>query len=181
MTTPPTFISGAILTAANMNSVGLWLTKAQTIGSAVSSVAVTGAFSADYDNYKILVSGGVGTIDGSLQMQLGSTVTGYYYGANGATFAGVGDPAGAVNAARWENVGRGGPNGLSMSIELQNPFLANNTFGQWTWTVNSTSGRTRVAGGYLNNTTSYTGFTLIAESGTWTGGTIAVYGYKGTV
>jgi hypothetical protein len=42
MATPPDFSSGAVLTAAQMNSVGLWLVKTQTVGTAVSSVAVTG-------------------------------------------------------------------------------------------------------------------------------------------
>jgi hypothetical protein len=37
----------------------LTLIKTQTIGTAVSSVTVTGAFSTTYDNYKIIVSGGV--------------------------------------------------------------------------------------------------------------------------
>lgn len=176
-----TYTAGQVLTAASLNANfaagGLQLIKTQTIGTAVSSVAVTGAFSTTYDNYKILVSGGVGSTDGSLQLQLGSTTTGYYYGANGATFAGTTDPAGAVNTANWANVGRGSTNGLYMNADLQNPFLAKNTFGQWTWIVNSTTGRARSTGAYLNDTTSYTGFTLIAEAGTWTGGTIAVFGY----
>jgi hypothetical protein len=34
-----------------------------------------------------------------------------------------------------------------------------------------------MTGGFLNDSTSYTGFTIIAETGTLTGGTIAVYGY----
>jgi hypothetical protein len=42
MATPPDFSSGAVLTAAQMNSVGLWLVKTQTVGTTVSSVAVTG-------------------------------------------------------------------------------------------------------------------------------------------
>jgi len=48
--TYPSFTSGDILTAADMNAVGLWLVKTQTVGTAVSSVQVTGAFSSTYDN-----------------------------------------------------------------------------------------------------------------------------------
>jgi hypothetical protein len=33
-------------------------------------------------------------------------------------------------------------------------------------------------GGFLNNTTSYTAFTFTPSSGTLTGGTIRVYGYR---
>jgi hypothetical protein len=35
-----------------------------------------------------------------------------------------------------------------------------------------------VFGGYLNDATSYTAFTITASSGTMTGGTITVYGYR---
>ena len=50
MATPPTFSSGSVLTAAQMNAVGLWLVKTQTVGTAVSSVSVTDVFSSNYDN-----------------------------------------------------------------------------------------------------------------------------------
>jgi hypothetical protein len=32
-------------------------------------------------------------------------------------------------------------------------------------------------GGLVNDTTSYTGFTLLCESGTFSSGTVTVYGY----
>jgi hypothetical protein len=34
-----------------------------------------------------------------------------------------------------------------------------------------------MTGAFLNNSTSYTGFTIIPETGTLTGGTVDVYGY----
>jgi hypothetical protein len=33
-------------------------------------------------------------------------------------------------------------------------------------------------GGFLNDTTAYTGFTILASTGNLTGGTIRVYGYQ---
>ncbi len=48
--TYPSFSAGDILTAADMNAVGLWLVKTQTVGTAVASVTVTDAFSSTYDN-----------------------------------------------------------------------------------------------------------------------------------
>ena len=64
-----TYTAGEVLTAASLNanfsfvasSGGLVLVKTQTIGTTVSSVEVTGAFSSTYDNYKIIVSGGAGS------------------------------------------------------------------------------------------------------------------------
>jgi hypothetical protein len=181
-----TYTAGQVLTAASLNANlsfastngGLVLVKTQTIGTAVSSVAVTGAFSTDYDAYKIVISGGVGSGNGSLQLQLGSTTTGYYGGFGGSTFAGVADAGGYANAANFQNVGRGSTNTLQMSVELQNPFDTKNTYAQYSFIVNdSGAGRARMTGAFLNNSTSYTGFTIVVETGTLTGGTIAVYGY----
>ena len=94
--TYPTFNSGDVLTAAEMNAVGLWLVKTQTIGTAVSSVTVTGAFSTDYDAYQIVVTGG--TFNTTLVwgvFQFSSAHTTGYYGA--AQFI---DTAGAATALR---------------------------------------------------------------------------------
>jgi len=179
MTTPPTFSSGAVLTAAQMNSVGLWLVKTQTIGSAVSSVAVTGAFSADYENYKIIVSGGVSSVANFIGFILTGSVTQYYNANAGVTYAGAAFVGGASNAANWASLGSGFVgNGLQANIELQNPFAAKYTFMQAS--ALSLVFATPVIG-YHGLATSYSGFTISASTGTFTGGTIAVYGYKGTV
>ncbi len=74
----PVFATGDVLNASDMNAVGLWLVKSQTIGTGVSSVTVTGAFSANYDRYKITVSGGVASTPLDIRLTLGSTATGYY-------------------------------------------------------------------------------------------------------
>jgi hypothetical protein len=181
-----TYTAGQVLTAASLNSNlsfastngGLVLVSATTIGSAVSSVTVSSAFSATYDAYKIVVSGGVGSGNGSLQLQLGSTTSGYYGGFGGSTFAGVSDAGGYSNTAYFPNVGRGSTNTLQMSVELQNPFDTKNTYAQYSFIVNdSAAGRARMTGAFLNNSTSYTAFTIVVETGTLTGGTVAVYGY----
>jgi hypothetical protein len=59
---------------------GLTLIKTQTIGSAVPSVVVSDAFSDDYENYKITITGGVGSTDSTFSLALGSQTTGYYAG-----------------------------------------------------------------------------------------------------
>ena len=58
--TYPTFTNGQVLPASDLNAIGLWLVKSQTVGTGVSSVTVSNAFSADFDNYRIIYSGGVG-------------------------------------------------------------------------------------------------------------------------
>ena len=50
MATPPDFSSGAVLTAAQMNSVGLWKVGNGTLSG--SSTDIVGCFSSNYDVYK---------------------------------------------------------------------------------------------------------------------------------
>jgi hypothetical protein len=157
---------------------GLRLIKKQTIGSGVTSVAVTSAFSATYENYKIIVSGGVGSTAASINLQLGSTTTGYYNAGVYATFAGAGPTTTAqANAANWSQCGFFSTNGMHANIDLISPFATKNTVVNATAHQLQTSGVGLFNGGYLNDTTSYTAFTLLAGSGTMTGGTIYVYGY----
>jgi hypothetical protein len=178
MATPPDFSVAQVLTAAHMNAVGLWLVKTQTIGTAVTDVTVTGAFSADYDVYKITVTGGAGSAGGSLELQLGTTTTGYYAAMSGVTYATTAAALTADNnAARWTNAGSINTSSLSMNIELTNPFLTENTFIFGQGLTGTVTGRTLT--GILNDTTSYTGFKIFASgANTLTGGTIRVYGYR---
>ena len=181
MTAPPTFVSGAVLTSAQMSAVGLWLIKTQTVGTAVSSVTVTGAFSADYDNYLILMSGGTGSDSASISIKLGASVTGYYgfmvYG-DSATNTPLG--AGRNNTAQLNFIGGQIAGQASQArLEVLNPFKAaytkflNGSY-QNAGNYGTMQGEHRVA-------TSFTSFILAPDTGTLTGGTIAVYGYKGTV
>ena len=178
MATPPTFSSGAVLTAAQMNSVGLWLVKTQTIGTAVASVTVSDAFSADYDNYKITISGGgASSAQQPINLVLGSSTT-TYYGA----FIYSNISTGTVSSAPFNNTtsflyaGGADINVVNLNVELQNPFLAKYTNIQ-ALTVGYANLRGSAMGEHETNT-SFTSFKLTPFSGTLTGGTIKVYGYR---
>ena len=157
-------------------SPGLVFISATTIGSAVSSVTVSGAFSSTYDSYRILLTGGQGSNVGqALELQLGATVTGYYAAYSGVTYStGAAFLATDNNATGWKRVGGTLTSGLSSDITLHGPNLAKNTYFTGGIII-TTSART--AQGYLANTTQYTDFTIIAGVGTLTGGEIRVYGY----
>jgi len=176
MATPPDFTAGQVLTAAQMNAIGLWHVSRTTIGSAVSSVTVSDAFSADYDSYKIIVAGGAGSTAIALRMTLGATTTGYSFGELLSLYASPGVIAqGASNAAYW-TVGRANTSAISANVEISSPFLAEYTRQTSAWANNDAFGH---GGGELNNTTSYTAFTIVTSTGTLTGGTIDVYGFRG--
>ena len=154
---------------------GMTLLKKQTIGSAVTSVTVTNAFSASFPNYKIMISSGVSSVSGYIGLRLGATAANYYSGlastlySTGNLFA-----ERTNNGANFGQAGWGGTNFISLDVNLINPFLTKETL------INGGFAGTSVAGsmaGYQASATSFTDFTLIPASGTLTGGTIYVYGY----
>jgi hypothetical protein len=171
-------VDTTLFTALGGAYPGLRLVKKQTIGNGVSSVNVTGAFSATYDNYKILISGGVGSTGADLQLSLDGITTGYYscltYQNFGSTVV-IG--AAANNAARWSWTGAGSTAALTMNLDLIAPNLAKPKIANAIYNelgINATNGISRQ---YNGSTTQATGLTVTPSGGTLTGGTIYVYGY----
>ena len=157
---------------------GLVLVKTQTIGSAVSSVAVTSAFSSTYDNYKIVINGGVGSTDIDLGLQLGATTTGYYHSmVYGSYAAGSPTNAAGANGSNFQYSGNADTGMIQANIEVLAPNLAKKTSMSANFARMLTGGIAGSHNGFLNNTTQYTDFTIVASTGTLTGGTIYVYGY----
>ena len=175
----PDFRPGEVLTAAAMESIGLWLVKTQTVGTGVSSVVVNDAFSSTYDNYFITMAGGTGSSAAAINMQLNGSSTGYYgflvYGAStGSAITGVGEN----NVANFAFVGGIGVGGQAahVSCHIYGPALATYTklnvgFYQNSNLYGNFGGEHRVG-------SSFTGFTIAPGVGTLTGGTIRVYGYR---
>jgi hypothetical protein len=171
----PDFSPGEVWTAQAADSIGLWLVKSQAIGTGVSSVTVTDAFSAQFDNYKITVAGGVGTVAGALNLRLGAKVTGYRSALNYNAWAGTPLAIGSTTATSMVYAGSIQTDALYANIEIFNPFLATNTLATGYYNTLTAAGTSIMQ---TSDTTQYTEFTLIASSGTLTGGTIRVYGYR---
>jgi hypothetical protein len=154
------------------------LISSTTIGSAVSSVVVSNVFSSTYDNYRVVVGGGTATTTGDLGFTFNGSATGYgsklFYGSfsdNGVVALGI------SNGSSFTYAGGYSTSALSMNLDVFGPNLAKPT------RVGSNFGAQPLGGaGSYNGThsvaTAYTGFTVTANSGTMTGGTISVYGYK---
>jgi phosphate-selective porin len=158
---------------------GLRLVKKQTIASGVTSQAVTDAFSATYENYKILVTGGVASTGTTLLLKLNGITTGYYTSMVYVPFSGTATPAGInqANAAYFNWAGGGSTASLYADIDIQNPFTAKPKVGKGTFLELSTTGNSAASHFYNASTASATAFTIEVFSGTMTGGTIYVYGY----
>ena len=172
----PVFASGDVLNASDMNAVGLWLVKSQTIGTAVSSVTVSDAFTSNYPNYRIVVSNCVPSTTLSINITLGATATNYSWSGYYV------DPAtGTLNAnssggtTSWASFMPATTAGLNGFFDLIDPQLARPTK---IFAANSRDGLTIDYQGLLKDTTAYTAFTLTTTTGTLTGGTVRVYGFK---
>lgn len=150
-----------------------------TVGNAVSSVTVT-AFSALYDNYKIIYTGGVGSAaQADLRLSLGGITTGYYGAQFGATWNTSGFAGrGINNQSSWIYAGFSSTTVAILSVDLFGPFTGTRKYfaGQTQYTnVNEMYG---ISVGEVTSTASATAFTITPSTGTITGGTIRVYGYR---
>jgi hypothetical protein len=141
-------------------------------------VTVTNAFSATYDNYLLTYNGGSQSLNSNIDLQLSGSTTGY----NSVllyTSSTSGSPQAAStnNTANWVWVGGAEAGQAShMSVNLMNPFLT-----QYTKMRNGSyqnSNNYGICNGEHRVASSYTGFVMIASAGTFTGGTIRVYGYR---
>ena len=172
--------AGEVLTAADLNAyAGLVLVKTQTIAPSptVTTVAVTGVFSADFDNYRVIIEG----VDGPagvnrMAIQFGATTTGYY-GSMYRDRSDGGDTATsrADNGANADIGIIGATSDTMISIDIGGPFAARRTTFSGTYHGSTYSG---FSGALLADTNSYTAFTIIATTGSMRNGTIRVYGYN---
>ena len=175
-------VAGGVPTwAAPGGGGGTDLISTTTIGTTVSTVAVSSAFSATYDNYLIIISGGVGSGNSNLTLQLGSTTSGYYFfGYYGLASSSTLNVSNGNGTANFSFVGAGSTNSLNSIITVQSPNLAKRTH------INAAGSRSNSSvnpvvnriDGFEDSNTQHTAFTIGCDSGTMTGGTIRVYGYK---
>jgi hypothetical protein len=171
-------VDSTLFTALGGAYPGLRLVKKQTVGSAVTSVVVTSAFSATYENYKILYTGGVGSTNIELRFGLNGITNNHYsqlmYGtfASNVTVSGVN--GGGAAAANFAYTGYASTANAFLELELFNPFATRTKFGRGTYITPTNNGISQV---FIDSTTSASAFTITCPSGTITGGTIYVYGY----
>ncbi len=146
--------------------------------SGVSSQSVNDVFSATYDSY-FLISQVVASTTADIQLRVrvgGADLTTSTY-IKGEYYIGLRENAAFASATNSTStnlalVGTDSGYPSFSYVQISQPFLADETV------INSqSSGRhTRTVGGMVNNNTSYTGFTLLASTGTITG-SVSVFGY----
>jgi hypothetical protein len=193
MATPPDFTAGAILTAAQMNAIGVFrittctVTSAGgtsatasngviTVGAGNTSITVDNAFSADYDVYRVVYSGGVGSTTADLGLRLGAATTNYAYQLLFGAYANVAQASGGTGADKFPVVGGGSSSIATLDANILSPFDATK-FTTISSIINSGSGAGPFTGQH-RTAASYSGFTIIPSAGNLTGGKIRVYGIR---
>jgi hypothetical protein len=160
-------------------ATGLTLVKAQTVGSGVSSVTVSDAFSSTYANYLITTSGILASQNQNSSLQFGTTTTGYYWHGTYGNFSSSSVSGGnGNNSSGFTSVLTHTTTSSNMLFHAHAPYLSTVTVVNWRGSQVTTDGLSFQYQGFLNNTTSYTSFKLTPGDGTLTGGTIYVYGYN---
>jgi hypothetical protein len=162
--------------SAWQNMDGLTLIAKANIGTTVSSVVVSNIFNATYDAYKIIISGGVGSTGANLQLRVGGASSNYAHGVILLTYstAAVGG-ASEASGAQFGFIGSMATTYLNVNCDLVNPFLAKPTYMGANY---AGTGQGGLSAGVHTTATSYTEFSIFPSSGTMTGGTIYVYGYR---
>jgi hypothetical protein len=160
-----------------LGSSALEFISADTIGSGVSSHTWSGTFSSAYDSYRIVCSGGTASNTTILRLQLGSDTSNHKsnaFSGNYATTTLAGNIAN--NVGYFDYAGSVRPEGISGIIDLEGPFLTGKT--GFTSTSDKAVNTASLATGFLNANTSFTQFRIFPQTGTMTGGKLAVYGYR---
>lgn len=175
----PVFAAGDVLNASDMNAVGLWLVKTQTVGTGVSTVDVTSCFSSTYDNYFIAYSNVDFSVDATgLLFRFGTTAspvtTNYKFGGRYWNYSSTGADVIQSNPGNWE-VGGTETDIISNGFFVYGPNLASRSTYAAQYARSDSS---FVFSGIHDAATQHTGFYLYPSSGTMTGGTIRVYGYR---
>jgi hypothetical protein len=170
----PDFSPGEVLTAAAMDSIGLWLvTTASWTGS--NTVTISNCFSSTYDAYRIMVVSGTSASSGDISMTLGpSSSSNYAHQLVFGAYANTPQASGSTGNASWPVAGGSGAGTIVVNADVFAPNLA-----QWSAigaTTATPTGAGYFAGNFRANTV-FTNFTLTAGS-TVTGATVRVYGYR---
>lgn len=188
--TYPSFSAGDVLTAADMNAVGLWKIETKDV-TAVATIDFTSVFSTNYRGYLIEWNYTQNTSTGDLYLQFrdsgGVIASNYTWGYGGSyTSSGVGQFAQfsyQTTAATTCFIGSGATatNKTSGRLELFNPQDSTIVFGAGqgvSLNYAATLTHVNIVGGITHNATATrTGFRLLTNAGTMTG-KFSLYGIR---
>jgi hypothetical protein len=199
-----TFTTGEVLTASDtntyLNNGGLVAivpssvtngsiiagTASATVSATQPNVVLKGVFSSTFDGYRVVISnltlsgtGYTNIIYARMHDGTNPSNVSYAYGViyvdqGSGTLGSDRDTGGTVGVP----IGRGNNSAFNTSFDVLNPFTAAyTTFAQLNYS-NGYNGFAGAGGGVHAVATSYSALYIAPLSGTMTGGTITVYGYR---
>lgn len=190
MATPPTFTAGQVLTAAQMNAVGLWkVTPSSVSGSGVTlssgtvvlngatSAVINDCFPSDFKNFRVVISNISGSTSAQdILFQLRSTsnvTTNYQSGGAFWTYAGS---SGAITSLT-NRIPCGGASNTAKTNATLDVFNPNQTLSTGYTSIVQNFDAFVIYGGQNTNITAYSNCGFGVASGTITG-EISFYGYR---
>lgn len=190
MATPPVFTTGAVLTAAQMNAVGLWEVASASFSgiTAASPLVLSNVLTTDYPHYKIVMSWTQATAAGYLNIRLrnsgGLISTSTYDTQTLENYGSSVVASGSLNQSAWINLA------YNYNLGFQSFFNADITFATVAQptALNGTGMTKRTGGGgnYMycqwntnmeNTATIATGLNIYPDGGSMTG-SYKIYGYR---
>ena len=141
-----------------------------------ASTTFSSVFSATYQAYLVTFTNVLGTAADDFNLQLGATSTGYYFGGFGVPPSGAGANLQGSNVSGFRVSTTSTTKYTGGNLWLWNPFLSVETTYQTVRINPDTIGNMGPIQGFLNNTTSYTAFTMLMASGSFSAGTVNIYG-----
>jgi len=141
-----------------------------------SSMVFTGVFSSTYNNYLIVMDNANASSDNSyFRLQLGSATSNYKWGMGALSESGLAFQAGSTSDTAW-SIGRSHTVGNGVICTVFNP---NSALPTGVVSTGSLTGSTSYfSSGSQTDSTQFTAFTLTPSLGTWSSGTVNIYGYS---
>jgi hypothetical protein len=179
----PDFSPGEVLTAAAMDSIGLWKV-AEFSATSGTQLVCNNAFNNDFLNYRVLINLRTSGAAGNVTFQLGSSNSLYRYGVleirtvgsgTNQYGSGITSTSSAIIGPRFD-----AGNQSSASMDIFAPNIAQQT----TWSLNSmtTIGDNAtgpfVGGGWHVSSVAYPNITFFLSAGAIVQMNVRVYGYR---
>jgi hypothetical protein len=182
----PDFSPGEVLTAAAMDSIGLWKVAEGALSG--STTDFVGCFTSDFDNYRIVINSIAFNIAGDLYFRFLNgttplTTATYRYSYLGINAAGTGlNNFNNGFAYGYTGVSNdGGANGLEIGLwtfDLMNVTAAQRSIGNSHAVTYSGAFGTRVGLAMNNTTAAHDGIQLTTASAATVTGNVVIYGYR---
>ena len=184
----PDFSPGEVLTAAAMDSIGLWKVAEGTLSG--STTNFVGCFSSTYKNYRVIIDDVKLSAAGDIYIQYLTTGTtpvagnNYYWSYAGLTSGGATQSSNAAAASGgylgWSTTGAGGHGGVTIDITNPNVAIQTLTGGVSFYLLGSLGAYASRSGSAVWDTTAtFTGFRITTLTAvTMTSGNVKIYGYR---